>query len=45
VLKDGTHLEIGASAKRVLAAIRDLFTGETVASAQMSTPHTASRGP
>ena len=44
VLKDGTHLEIGASAKRVLAAIRDWFTGETVASAQMSTPHTASRG-
>ena len=44
MLKDGTHLEIGASAKRVLAAIRDWFTDETVASAQMSTPHTASRG-
>jgi len=44
VLKDGTHLEIGASAKRVLAAIRDWFTGETVASAPMSTLHTASRG-
>ena len=44
VLKDGTHLEIGASAKRVLAAIRDWFTGERVASAQMSTPLTASGG-
>jgi len=44
VLKDGTHLEIGASVKRVLAAIRDWFTGETVAIALMSTPHTASRG-
>ena len=44
VLKDGAHPQIGASAKRVLAAIRYWFTGETVASAQTSTPHTASRG-
>jgi multidrug resistance efflux pump len=44
VLKDGAHPEIGASAKRLLAAIRDWFTGETIASAEMSTPHTASRG-
>ncbi len=44
ILQDGAHPQIGASAKRLLAAIRDWFTGETVASAQMSTPHTASRG-
>ena len=44
VLKDGAHPQIGASAKRLLAAIRDWFTGETVASAPLSTLHTASRG-
>ena len=45
VLKDGTHLEIGASAKRVLTAIRQWFSDEAVASPQMSTPRTVSRGP
>ena len=45
VLKDGTHLEIGASAKRVLTAIRQWFSGEAVASPQMSTPRTVSGGP
>src|SRR4029077_7124895 len=44
VLKDGAHPQIGATAKRLLAAIRDWFTGETVASAEMSTARTASRG-
>jgi hypothetical protein len=44
VLQDGAHPEIGASAKRLLAAILAWFTAETVANAQMSTPHTASRG-
>jgi multidrug resistance efflux pump len=44
VLKDGAHPQIGASAMRLLAAIRDWFTGETVASAETSTPHSASRG-
>jgi RND family efflux transporter MFP subunit len=34
VLKDGTHLEIGASAKRVLTAIRQWFSGEAVAPAR-----------
>jgi multidrug resistance efflux pump len=44
ILKDGAHPEIGGSAKRLLAAIREWFTSKTVASAEMSTPHTASRG-
>jgi multidrug resistance efflux pump len=44
VLKDGARPQIGASAKRLLAAIGDWFARETVANAQMSTPHTASRG-
>jgi RND family efflux transporter MFP subunit len=34
VLKDGTHLEIRASAKRVLTAIRQWFSGEAVAPAR-----------
>src|SRR5271165_2453289 len=45
VLKDGAHPEIGATAKQLLAAIRDWFTGKTVASAEMSTPLAVSRGP
>jgi multidrug resistance efflux pump len=44
VLKDGTHLEIGASATRVLTTIRQWFSGEAFASPQMSTPRTVSRG-
>ena len=36
VLKDGAHPQIGATAKRLLGAIRDWFTGETVVSAEMS---------
>jgi multidrug resistance efflux pump len=44
VLKDGAHPQIGASAMRLLAAMRDWYTRETVASAEMSKPHTASRG-
>jgi multidrug resistance efflux pump len=41
VLKDGTNPEIGASAKRLFAAVRDSLTGQAVASAQMPTPYTA----
>jgi len=44
ILKDGERPQIGATAKRLLAGIRDWFTGETVASAEMSTP-SVSRGP
>jgi multidrug resistance efflux pump len=45
VLKDGARPQIGASAKRLLASIRDWFSGQTVASAQVLTPRTVSRGP
>ena len=44
ILKDGERPQIGATAKRLLAGIRDWFTGETVASAELSTP-SVSRGP
>ena len=43
VLKDGTHLEIGASAKRVLAAIRDWFVGQRDAGVETPPQRTASR--
>ena len=45
ILKDGERPRIGASAKRVLAAIREWFSGEAVASAQMSASRTVSPGP
>jgi multidrug resistance efflux pump len=45
ILKDGAHPEIGATAKRLLAAIREWLSDETVASAQISTPQTVSHGP
>ncbi len=45
VLNEGTGPEIGASAKRLMAAILRWFGGETFASAQMSTTSTVSRSP
>ena len=42
VLKDGEHPEIGASAKRLFAAVLEWFKGETVASAQTRTQQAAS---
>ncbi len=44
VLTDGGHPEIGASAKRLLAAILDWFAGKTVTSAQITAPGTTSHG-
>ena len=45
VLNEGTGPEIGASANRLLAAILRWFHGQTVASADGSTPRTVSRAP
>ena len=45
VLPDGAHPQIGASAKRLFAAVLEWFKGEAGASAQTATQQTASRGP
>ena len=45
VLPDGAHPQIGASAKRLFAAVLDWFKDEAGASAQTPTQKTASRGP
>ena len=43
VLKDGAHLEIGASAKRIFAAVQDWLAGQLAANARTPTQATASR--
>ena len=45
VLPDGAYPQIGASAKRLFAAVLKWFSGEVVSSAQAPTQRTASRGP
>ena len=45
VLKDGAHLQIGASAKRLFAALQDWFAGRLAANARTPAQRIASGDP
>jgi len=45
VLQNGTHPQIGASARRLFAAVLGSISGERTTSAELTTLHTVSRGP